>query len=148
MPLINRNAIVPYSSMEMFELVNNIEDYPKFLSWCYASRILARNQNEIDAELTLIKNGIKKSFATRNLFQTGKHIEISLLSGPFHHLHGFWNFETLTPQKCEVSLSLEFEFNNKLLSLALNPVFTYIGDTLMEAFKNRAQEIYGKKDPD
>ena len=39
---------------------------------------------------------------------------------------------------------MEFEISNKLLRLALEPAFTKIANTLVDAFVKRAEELYGK----
>src|SRR3990167_3256716 len=126
MTTVRRTAIVPYSAMDMFQLVDRVEDYPMFLPWCHASHVLFRDKDEVKASLTLLKGGIKKSFATHNFLKPGKMIEVRLLSGPFRHLQGFWHFDQLDEQECKVSLHLEFEFINKLISLALGPLFNQI----------------------
>lgn len=143
MTVISRSAIVPYTTMQMFQLVDKVEDYPHFLPWCHASEVTFRNDNEVKATLILLKGGIRKSFATHNFTQSGKMIEIRLLSGPFRHLHGFWRFDPLSDTHSKIALDLEFEFSSKLISLALNPIFNQIGDTLVDAFHQRAKTIYG-----
>ena len=42
MTVIQKSALVKFSAQQMFDLVNNIEDYPKFLPWCSGSRIIKR----------------------------------------------------------------------------------------------------------
>ena len=95
MHAIQKSAIIPYSQKQMFDLVNAVEDYPKFLQWCEASEILSRNKDEVIATLHLSTGGFKKSFTTRNLLSPHKMIEIQLMDGPFKHLEGFWRFEAL-----------------------------------------------------
>lgn len=145
MPTIHRTAIVPYSPSQMYQLVNAIEDYPNFLPWCKASKILSQNEDEIKASLLLAKGGVEKSFTTCNRLQKDKMIELRLLDGPFHHLEGFWQFNALD-NGCHISLQLEFEFTGKLLSLAFGPIFSQVANSLVEAFAKQAQALYGKPD--
>lgn len=140
---VNKTVIVPYSASQMFSLVNNIADYPIFLPWCKTSHIIKQTSNEIIASLTLAKGGIQKSFTTCNRVQLNKMIEVRLLDGPFKHLEGFWQFEAISEGSCRIIFNLEFEFTNKLLSLAFGSVFQQVTQTLVEAFTKRAEEIYG-----
>ena len=71
-------------------------------------------------------------------------IEVILIDGPFKHLHGFWRFDALNDTACKVSLDLEYEFSNKILGMAIGPVFSHIANTLVDAFCKRADEIHGK----
>jgi ribosome-associated toxin RatA of RatAB toxin-antitoxin module len=144
MTVIKRDAVVQYSAAQMYALVDEIEHYPAFLPWCARSTVLSRDENEVKAELTLAKGGMEKSFTTLNRIQKNKMIEVRLVEGPFKQLEGFWRFEALDERSCKVTLDLEFEFSNFLLGMALGPVFTQITNSLVDAFCQRAVELYGK----
>lgn len=137
--------VVPYSVSEMYALVDDVENYPEFLPWCKASHILERNDDEVQATLELSAGGFQKSFTTHNLLQKNKMIEIRLIHGPFKHLEGFWRFDEVPQNKSQVSLDLEFEFSNHLLSLAFMPFFHPAINSLVEAFSERAVAVYGKR---
>ncbi len=146
MPIISRNAIVPYTPLEMYQLVDNIEDYPDFLPWCKSSIIHQRDEDEVTATLCLARSGLQKSFTTRNRLQKGKMIEVRLVDGPFRHLEGYWRFKNLHDKACKVELDLEFEFAGKILSYALGPIFNQIAHSLVDAFTNRALDRYGRRE--
>lgn len=142
MPLISRQALVPFSAEQMFQLVDDIEHYAEFLPWCKSTTVHERDEDSVSASIEIAKAGLNKTFTTKNLNQPGKMIEMRLLEGPFKHLQGFWRFEALDEQACKVSLDMEFEFSSRLLSATLGPVFSQICNTLVEAFVNRARERY------
>lgn len=143
MPAVSRNALVPYSAGQMFELVDDIESYSSFLPWCRSSQVLSRDADEVRATLEVAASGFNKSFTTCNRLQQGKMIEMRLVEGPFKHLQGFWRFDALSPEACKVSLDLEFEFNSGLMAMALGPIFGQIANGLMDAFLKRAGVVYG-----
>lgn len=148
MTIINRSAIVPHTVEEMYQLVNAIEDYPKFIPWCHQTEIHSRDEDEVRATLHFEGGGFRKSFTTCNRLQQNKMIEIRLLNGPFKHLEGFWRFEPQSEGEedgCLVKLDLEFELANKLLVLAFGPFFNQVTNSLVDAFCKRADEVYGKK---
>lgn len=141
---VNKTALVPYSTREMFELVNDIESYPEFLPWCGSAQLLERTEDEIRARVEIAYGSVRKAFTTRNRLQQDKMIEMRLLEGPFRHLEGYWRFDSLGERACKVALDLDFEFSGRLVGLALGPVFNQIANTLVDAFANRAVEVYGK----
>lgn len=145
MPVISRSEIVPYTASEMFALVDAVEEYPKFLPWCRASKILKRDEDEVHAKLELTRGGIHKSFTTCNRLQPDKLIEIRLIDGPFEHLEGFWSFENMGEQECKVALNLEFRIAGKLMSFALEPIFHQIANSFVKTFCKRAEDLYGKR---
>jgi ribosome-associated toxin RatA of RatAB toxin-antitoxin module len=142
---ISKLVLVPYTPEEMFALVSDIESYPEFLPWCKASRIVSRNADEVRASLDLSKGGVEKSFTTSNRHQINKMIEIRLVEGPFRCLEGFWRFDALGGVGCKVSLDLEYEFANRMLSMMVGPVFHQIANTLVDSFQKRAVDVYGKR---
>lgn len=144
MTTISKSALVAYSAPQMYALVNDIESYPEFLPWCGGSQILSRNEDEIRATVEISHGSLNKAFTTCNRLQKDKMIEMRLEEGPFKRLEGFWRFDILGEQACKVSLDLEFEFKNRLVGLAMGPIFSQIANTLVDAFSKRAVDVYGK----
>ncbi|RKZ92411.1 MAG: ubiquinone-binding protein, partial [Gammaproteobacteria bacterium] len=59
-------------------------------------------------------------------------------------LQGFWRFDSLDENACKISLDLEFEFSNKIMSLAFGPIFSQIANSMVDAFCKRAIAVYGQ----
>lgn len=142
---VSRNALVPYTPAQMYALVADIEAYPTFLPWCKNSQVLYRDDDQVKATLYLAKRGLDLSFTTWNRLQKDKMIEVRLMQGPFRHLQGFWRFEPLQASACRVSLDLEFELASRILRLTITPIFNQIANSLVDAFANRARQVYGKR---
>jgi len=135
-----------YSSSEMFQLVDDINAYGEFLPWCRSATVISRSDDEVKASIEIAKGALNKSFTTLNRLQKDKMIEMRLLEGPFKHLEGFWRFKPLNNnQACKISLDLSFEFESKILALAVGPVFNQIGNSMVDAFCKRAVEVYGER---
>ena len=66
MTSINRSALVEYSAEQMFDLVNDIEHYPKFMQGCTSAKVLSQSDTELVGELRLSKAGISQQFTTKN----------------------------------------------------------------------------------
>ncbi|MDD2661149.1 MAG: type II toxin-antitoxin system RatA family toxin [Methylococcales bacterium] len=143
MTIVQKSALVKFSALQMFDLVNNIEAYPQFLPWCSGSRIIRREDDIVEAELLISKGGFKKSFSTRNRIDRGGKITVSLLNGPFSYLEGVWSFMPLREDASKISLDLEFEMSGKLASLAFGAVFNQICNTMVSSFTSRAKQVYG-----
>ena len=127
----------------MYELVNNINDYPQFLNWCEGASILNQSDHQITASVQINQGGIKQSFSTLNTLTPYTSIEMQLLDGPFDELSGEWRFETLGENASKVHLTLQFKFKSMLIDMALSPVFKSITNSQLDAFVSRAKYIYG-----
>ena len=144
MTTISKSALVPYSAEEMYELVADVESYPRFLPWCAGARVLARDDSGVTAEIDMAFGGIHKTFTTRNHHKPGR-MDIGLVRGPFSRLEGSWRFDQVGDLGSRISLDLEFDFANRLLALAVGPVFSTIANSLVDSFKKRAREVYGPR---
>ena len=144
MPTINKSALVNHTAEEMFALVDDVSNYSEFLPWCGGSEEISRTDDEVKATVVIAHSGLNKAFTTQNRLQKYKMIEMNLINGPFKHLHGFWRFEALSDTACKVSLDLEYEFSNRLVSMVVGPVFNQIASTLVDSFCQRAEVIYGQ----
>lgn len=142
MPKINQTALVAYSAKQMYDLVNNYELYPEFVPGCVASRTLSQTENQLVGELTISKAGISQTFTTKNQLQPNRSIQMQLVEGPFKFLQGEWRFMEIDAQSCQISLQLEFEFANPVISFAFGQIFTHLTGKMVEAFKQRAKEVY------
>ena len=146
MTVIKRSAEVPFSPEQMYQLVNEIERYPEFLPWCVSSDVHSRDADEVKASLAIAKGGLRKSFTTLNRLQKDKMVEVRLISGPFKRLQGFWRFEPIGENRSRISLDLEFEFINRLLSMAIGPVFNQVANTFVDHFVKRAHAVYPREE--
>ncbi|MGH8671782.1 MAG: type II toxin-antitoxin system RatA family toxin [Burkholderiales bacterium] len=134
-----------YSVTQMFDLVEQVEHYPRFLPWCGSTEIHARNSETTLASIEIDYHRVKQSFTTRNVKCAPHSIEIRLERGPFRTLEGLWRFSALGDGACKVEFSLSYEFSSKLLETLIGPVFENIAGTLLESFIQRAEAVYDAK---
>lgn len=142
MPHISRSALVPYSAEQMFALVNDIQAYPEFIPGCTGSRVLGKEGNELTAEMSVSKAGISKTFRTRNVITNNESIVMRLVEGPFRSFAGDWRFTILSPEACKVEFEMSFEFKSRIIELAFGPIFKEMANSMVQAFTQRAKEVY------
>lgn len=140
-----KSALVPYDAMQMYRLVADVEAYPRFLPWCRSVRVLERNGAHVRATLELAKGPVHRSFTTVNRMLEGERIEMRLEEGPFRHLHGHWEFLPLGDEGSKVTLEMDFDFSSRLLAVTVGPVFHEIANRLVDAFLERAMQVYGRR---
>jgi len=143
MPTISRSALVMYDVEQMYQLVNDVIKYPEFLPDCSDSKIISLEGNEMTATLLVSKGGLKKWFTTKNVLTPNKEVQLSLVDGPFKQLTGIWQFTALSEEACKISLQLDYEFSSKVFDLAFGRVFNGLANNMVQAFTQRAKEVYG-----
>src|SRR5690606_34408725 len=120
---IQRSALVMHSAENMYNLVNDVAAYPRYMEGCSGAEILDQGEDFMVARLDLRKGGVSYSFTTRNQLHPPGEIRLAIHSGPLKRLSGVWRFAALAESACKVSLSLEFEANNQLVGIAATSLF-------------------------
>jgi len=138
MHTIKKTAIVFHPQIEMFNLVDQIENYPSFLPWCGSTQVIHRDSEITRATIEINFKGIKQSFTTENIKKSDQLMQIRLIDGPFKHLSGSWMFNKLDANSCQIELTLEYQFNNVLLETLISPVFNIIANTFIDEFIKEA----------
>ncbi len=145
---VKHGVIVPYSAETVFDLVADVASYSEFVPGCTESRIDARAEasdgtEDVIATLGLRLAGQTGRFTTRNRVQKPLRINMSLLKGPFSVLAGEWRLEPLNDGGCRLELHMRFAFSPRFLDVLLGPVFEVTCNHLVEAFVQRARQLYG-----
>jgi ribosome-associated toxin RatA of RatAB toxin-antitoxin module len=138
---IRRSAIMRYSPAQMFDLVNDVEAYPRRFAWCAGSQVLARDAESLTARLDLRLAGLTQSFTTRNLIEPSQRIEMQLVEGPFSALNGVWSFTPLGQAGCKIAFALDFDYSG-VMSSVLRAGFQKLADRMVDEFCQEAERIY------
>ena len=125
----------------IFNLINNIEEYPKFLPWCKKTEVTKEAENSQIGKIFISKSFINWSFSTKNIIDRNKSISLSLIDGPFDNLDGRWNFKKIDDNNTFVSLEINYKFKNSLIELSIEPIFTTIMNSILESFVDQAFKI-------
>lgn len=141
--VVQKTVLVGHSAQQMFTLVDQVEAYPEFLPWCDRAQIIYRDEHRTRATLHVNYHGAKQSFTTENTKEAPARLAIGLVEGPFRVLDGEWRFTALTADACKIEFRLHYEFSSWILEKLVGPVFTYISNTMVDAFVKRADAVYG-----
>ena len=145
MPRISRSLDVPYAAPDMFNLVADIERYPRFLPWCRSAMVHDSTPTVVTASLEIARGPFRKSFTTRNRMLDPERIDIELVDGPFSRLDGHWSFDAMAARSCKVGFEVRFEVSNRVIARVLAPLFEEIARTMVDAFSRRAHQVYGSR---
>jgi ribosome-associated toxin RatA of RatAB toxin-antitoxin module len=143
MAVVHKSVLLGYSARQMFDLVDRVEDYPKFLPWCGGVEVRERGDNKVVASVGINFHGVRQSFTTANTNTPPTAIHMSLVDGPFKTLNGVWTFKELREDACKVELDLQYEFSSRLLEQVVGPVFGMIANSMVDSFTKRAETVYG-----
>ena len=147
---VQKSVLLPYSPHEMYVLVTDVAQYPRFLPWCERAEVLESREDGVTAKLHLRFSGLHHAFTTRNTHESDSRVRIELVDGPFSMLDGQWQFIPLGEQHadekaCRIAFELRYAFSSFALELVVSPVFDRIANTFVESFVKRAEQVYGPR---
>jgi coenzyme Q-binding protein COQ10 len=149
MPTHSETRHLPYTAQQMYDLVADVAQYPKFLPWCAAARIRSRKDigdgaELMEADLVISFKVFRERFGSRvTLFPEPMKIDTEYLDGPFKYMKSNWSFESADDGGCNVSFFVDFEFRNAVLQGIIGVVFNEAMHRIVRAFEQRAAELYG-----
>jgi coenzyme Q-binding protein COQ10 len=142
MPTHAEKQIVPYTQEQLFDLVADVDKYPRFLPWCVAARVRHRTETELLCDLTIGFGPFRESFTSRVTLDRPRRVNVQYESGPFRYLNNQWNFAP-HGNGTEVAFFVDFEFRSRLLRSAIGVVFNEATRRMVNAFRKRAHDVYG-----
>ena len=146
MPGSSQRRTLNYNAEDLFNLVLDIENYPEFIPYCSASRIISKNNNKIVADLVIRYKFFNDTFRSyveydiKNLIISVKYSE-----GPLKSLYTNWKFNKLSKDKTLIIFDIEVNFKFNLLNKFLKNFYNYIENKLIVNFEKRADKILGNK---
>jgi ribosome-associated toxin RatA of RatAB toxin-antitoxin module len=136
---VKRSALIAESPARMYNLINDIDQYPAFLPWCTAARVVERRAGEMVATLNIKRGPLKTEFTTRNLLEPDRRVLMQLVNGPFRVFEGVWTITPLGDLGCRVELEMRFEFANRVTGALFESLFEDTAGSLVDAFVQRAR---------
>ncbi len=143
MPEIRRTVNVPCSADEMYAIVDDVEAYPDFLEWCTEAEEERRDDDELIAWLALSRSGAQGRFRIRHDLDPGHSIALAVLDGPIQDLAGTWYFQPRGDDDSSLTFDVEYGRRGGFLAMMMAPLVAEIADGLLDAFFDRAVELYG-----
>jgi coenzyme Q-binding protein COQ10 len=150
MPQFTTRRRVRHDAVNMFDLVADVDKYPKFVPFCRSMRVKnrgedARGRPTIVAEMTIAYKMIHETFTTKvTLDRDELQIIVDYLNGPFRRLENRWRFRAAGERACEVEFYLLYEFQSRTLGMLMGAMFEAVFRRFADAFERRADQIYGR----
>jgi coenzyme Q-binding protein COQ10 len=139
---------VRHSAREMFDLVADVANYPRFVPLCEGLVVRGRQQQGerelVTADMTIGYKMFRETFTSRVLLDPGRlTITVEYLDGPFRHLENDWAFADAGEGSSDVDFRIVYDLRSLTLQMLVGAVFDRVHARMVEAFEARADEIYG-----
>lgn len=150
MPQFTTRRRVRHSAAHMFDLVADVEQYPKFVPLCQDLKVRKRDQTDdgvevIVADMTVSFKLVRETFRSRvTLDKPNLRILVEYLEGPFSRMQNRWTFKPTADTTCEVEFFIDYEFRSRMLGALMGSMFDVAFRRFAVAFEQRADHVYGR----
>jgi coenzyme Q-binding protein COQ10 len=150
MPSFRTTLLVGHSPAQMFDLVADVERYPEFLPFCESLVVRRRTTSgegveTIHADMAVGYKAIREKFTSKvALNRPALKVLVEYIDGPFSFLENRWAFID-EAGGCRIEFYINYEFRNRLLAMLAGVMFDRIFRSFTQAFKARADALYGQK---
>ena len=143
MPRHSETRYLPYTPVQLFELVADVQRYGEFLPWVVAVRVGSSSERETIADLVVGFNAFKERFASRVVKDRPDRICVDYVEGPLKFLHNEWTFDPAADGGTNVAFSVDFAFKSRLFETLAGSMFDRALRRMTSAFEQRAAALYG-----
>ena len=142
-----KSRILPYTPKQVFDLVADVESYPRFLPWCLRVKKLTKGKKSFLAEMEVGNNFFKETFISKDVLvspttRTPGKIEVFYKIGPFEYLNNHWIFHNYGMRRCKLVFFINIGMHKGLLGDMFSNVFFLAAEKLTLAFEMRARYLY------
>ena len=153
MPTFSTTRRVAFTPRQMFDLVADVESYPRFLPLCEAlvvrKRMREGDTDVLIADMTVGYKALRETFTSRVVLDAaalrvdaGSVPEFS--SGPFRRVENRWTFAE-APGGCDVGFYISYDFKSLVMQALVGGLFDRVFRRYTQAFEERAGEVYGAR---
>jgi len=134
--------ILDYSSIDIFNVIIDVNEYTEFLPWCKKITIISKSDNKIIADMTVGFAGINKSYRSVITFNQPKNdndefkVNIESLNSNFITINSYWKVINIFKKK-KIEYKINVEFKNSFLNKVFINTFIVAQKKIIDAFMKR-----------
>lgn len=132
---------------DLFALVLDLQDYPRFVPHCRDVRLIRRSTDAagrtvIVSRMEVGLSALRVSYANRTVADpVARRIEVTALDGPLRRLDVIWTFEP-RGRHTRVEFAVDYEFDSAALAALASALFEAMFSRIMDAFERRAEQLF------
>lgn len=143
------SKILDNSIDQLFDVVLDIDNYKNFLPFCSSSKVIEHDvvNNKITADLTIKFKKIEVTYHSIVTYvKKSEMYFISIVSNSneiFDHMRADWHFTSENVNSTMVEVEIDCAIKSFILGSIFQNSFKIAYSQIMQAFENRAKELYG-----
>lgn len=129
---------LPYRPEQLFDLVLDVERYPRFVPGWEAARVYDRRSNSYRTDQVVRFKFLRQQIKSRTTFERPSLIEVTAEGGQVERFDIRWRFQHLGTQECEVELDAELVMTSATIQKVANLMSEELVRQLLNSFEKEA----------
>ena len=154
MPKYSISRKVPFTVDQVFAIASDVSQYKQFLPLVRRSRVISSSmlpdgREVLEAELSVNykKLGIQESVhSTVTIDKKNRLVSARSTQGPVKHLDAEWRLAESGSGACDIQFNIDYALKSRTLQFVLSGMFDMMVRKVMNAFEERARQLYGSAD--
>lgn len=133
----------PHLPQRMFDLIADLESYPRFVPNCKSMDVRDDAAGGVLARMTISFGPITQAYTSRVVADPQERtVSAKATDGPFAYLDSKW---TITPEGegSRIRFDISFKISNPLIAAVAEPAFAAKQDEIIDAFEDEADRRFG-----
>lgn len=131
-----------YTPEQLFDLVSNVESYPRFLPGCTAARIKEQNGDLWIVDNVFAIGPMRSRFESQARAKRPNLLSISSSDGPWKEFNLTWELEA-EGDGCRVTCKFSVSFASKAIAAAARLGLKEMDRRIISGFEKQAAKLYG-----
>ena len=134
-----RTFLVSKSIDEVFDVLNDVDDYQSFIPFCSQSTIIEEREDKIKASLQLSFLGASSEFISENTFKKNEFIDMEFVKGPFKTFHAKWFFNFINENETELKFKMTYSIVNPITEIMFSKNIDVVSQRIIKAFRRKIE---------
>jgi len=130
---------------QLFDLVADVEQYPDFLPWVIAAKVVRRQEKTMWTDLTMGTGFLHKQFTTVALLDRPHRMEINSHDPIFERFEQIWTFEPAANGGTDIVYRVELKIKSPFLRAIVGLSIADGTKTMVAAYMRRAERLHGRQ---
>jgi coenzyme Q-binding protein COQ10 len=134
---------IDFPADKVFKVIADVGRYSEFVPFCTHSRVLQREHNKLQAELTVgFSSLLGDSYTSEVTLEHPKRVKtLAVDSSIFKRIESEWWLEPMG-RSCQVSLKVRYQLRHSFHASLMHSVFDDVAHLQMDAFRKRCVDQY------
>ena len=132
-----------YAPGQIFDLVADVERYPRFVPWVKSAKVIRRRESTIWTELTMGVSVLCQRFTTVAELDRPGRIDVNSPDPMFERFEQIWLFNPAA-EGTNIEYRVDLKLRSAMMGAVVTSLFSDGARSMVNAYMREAERAYGR----